>query len=67
MKAVVGSSEAAMLESPQAALAVAGLSQDSGPDFSITRAARVCQETVEGLCVDCRKHLGKTWDAVRGC
>ncbi|CAE7674286.1 MCAT [Symbiodinium sp. KB8] len=31
--------EAAMLESPQAALAVAGLSQ----------------ETVEGLCVDCRK------------
>ena len=56
-----------MLESPQAALAVAGLSQDSGPDFSITRAARVCQETVEGLCVDCRKHLGKTWDAVRGC
>jgi len=58
--------EAAMLERPQAALAVAGLNQDFGPHVSITRAAKVCQEIVEGLCIECRKHLGKTWQIMAG-
>ena len=55
-----------MLERPQAALAVAGLNQDFGPHVSITRAAKVCQEIVEGLCIECRKHLGKTWQIMAG-